>query len=190
MSWRGTSGTRSTKRPSSKSKPSAATVWISCGQSAIASTGNNWTRYFSHPLTPPLLPPHKGSLLQQTLWCAYQWRGLCPRATGLDKLRVQDPGRLRQPVLSHRRPSSGRCLLDAPEDVPPPLRPRPRTHLHQYGPLMGCPSQEDRCWARVAHRLRPASVRREGDAWKYLKGFKAPCQSQQSSARWLRPRKA
>ena len=51
MSWRSTSGTSSTKRPSSKSKPSAM-AWMYCGQSAIASTGNIWTRSLSHPSTP------------------------------------------------------------------------------------------------------------------------------------------
>ena len=51
MSWRSTSGTSSTKRPSSKGKH-CAMAWMSCGQSAIASTGNIWTRCLSHPLIP------------------------------------------------------------------------------------------------------------------------------------------
>ena len=51
--------------------------------------------------------------------------------------------RLQQPVLSHRRPASGRCVWDGPKDMPPPVRPRPRTLLHQPGPFLGRPTQRD-----------------------------------------------
>ena len=68
-------------------------------------------------------------------------------------------------------------LADVPEDVPPPVRPRPRTLLHQPGPYMGRPTQKDRSGARAAHRLWPAPVHREGDARRYLNCLKAPCQA-------------
>ena len=112
----------------------------------------------------------------QKVWATFGW--------------VQDPGGLQRPVLSHRRPASGRCLWDVPEDVPPPVRPRPRTLLHRPEPFMGRPTQKDRNGARVAHILWPAPVHREVDARRYLNGLKTPCQSQQSSDRWLRLRKA
>ena len=43
--------------------------------------------------------------------------------------------------------------LNVPEDVPPPVRPRPYTLLRQPGPFMGRPTQKDRSGARAAHRL-------------------------------------
>ena len=51
MSWNSAPDMSNTKRPSSKSKPSAI-AWMSCGQSTITSTGSAWIRSHSHPSTP------------------------------------------------------------------------------------------------------------------------------------------
>ena len=50
--------------------------------------------------------PPEGGLLQQALWCAYQWRGLRPCAKGLGDIWVQDPGWLQRPVLPHQHPAA------------------------------------------------------------------------------------
>ena len=39
----------------------------------------------------------------------------------------------------------GRASREVPKNVPPPVRPRPRTLLHQTWAFMGRPSQEDKC---------------------------------------------
>ena len=60
---------------------------------------------------------------------------------------VQDLGGPQRPVLPHRRPASGRCLRDVPEDVPPPVRSGPGSLLHSTRPQLGRPAQENRARA-------------------------------------------
>ena len=86
---------------------------------------------------------------------------------------MQDLGGLQRPVLPHRRPASGRCLRDVPEDVPPPVRSGPGSLLHGPRPQLGRPAQYDRSGARAANRLRLTSLHQEGDARGHFHGVEA-----------------
>ena len=133
--------------------------------------------------------PPQGRLLQQALWCAYQWRGLRPCAKGLGDLWMQDPGWLQRPVLLHQRSARWR-VRDLSADLPKAVRSGPCSVLHQPRPFVGRLTQEDRRWAGAAYRLWPASIHREGLTWRHLNGLKAPHQSKQSPGRGVRPRAA
>ena len=69
-----------------------------------------------------------------------------------------------------------------------------KTCLKQYGldpaRYYTSPAQEDRRWARTAHRLRPAPVHRGGDARGHFHGVEGLCQSKQSQSGGLWHREA
>ena len=118
-------------------------------------------------------PPEGGLLPQANQW-GHQRRGLHPCAKSLGDPGVHLSGGLQQPLLQDQCSATGRYLWELSEDLPKAIWFGPGALLQQPWHILGCPPQEDWSRAWAVHRLRSASLCREGDVGRHLDGVKEP----------------